>query len=454
MALEVAPAGVMTDFHRAGPVFIYREAYSQPTGQSSSSFLAIPPRTNVYDARMAYILLTGDDANYSGMAAAYRNRLMEEGVLARQQPRPVPLLLRILMSEIEKGVVGTSRLVMTSYLDAKKFVEALASFGVKRVDVALSGYAPGGVSAQKLGSFVSDAALGDEQSVHAFEEAVRAVDGVVYLEGNILSGYAPQVDRTALVYNIDGGLITLDQVDKPLYSRLSYQNLNFVTKILGRVPPGTAIALSDLGNQFHSDFKEGNPVTRDQAIARIRQVLAEAGGQTRIALHAPYAPAFVGMSAAMDVPMKNSQYSYQIQTVPFYQMVLAGCVDIFTTPMNYGTGTMREILQLIDYNVSPAFLVTQESAARLYNSNTTDVYSSRFVDWQEDMVRTYGIVAEAANAVRGACVISRRVPLDGVVRQAYDNSVVLYINYTSAVQEMDGISIPAESVVIRKEGQS
>ncbi len=449
MQIEASPAGVMTQFHRAYAAFIYRESYSQPTGRSSASFLAIPPRTNVLDVTMEYVLLSGEEANYSGMASVYRQRLIDQGILAKQQDSEVPLLLRVLMAETEKGVVGMSRLVMTTLEQAQGFVDTLRAGGVRRVDTALSGYARGGLSAQKLGNPALDNALGSRE---AFDKLATSVSqqGQAYLETAMVTGFDGQVDRAGLAYNVDGGLITLDMPDKPLFTKQSFQNLQYVQQTLAALP-GAPIALRDIGNQLHSDHRENRVQPRAAVMLGYAEVLRQLNDRAQVALFTPYAYAFGGMDAAMEAPMKNSQFSYETDTVPFYQMVLSGCADVFTTPLNYGSGTAREALQLIDYNVSPAYLVTYKGAGDLRMSNTTDLYSSRFTDWQDDMLAVYQRVYEPLRAVRGASVISRRVPLDGLVKLGYDNGVVLYVNYTASPQTLDGLTIAPESAVLGKE---
>lgn len=452
MQIEAAPAGVMTAFHRVYASFIYREPYSQPTGRSSASFLAIPPRTNALDVSMEYVLLSGDQANYSGMAQVYRQRLLDGGTLTRQGDSEVPLLLRVLMGETEKGVIGSSHLVMTTYQQAHDFLQTLRSGGIKRVDMSLWGYANGGVSAQTLGSPGISTAYGDRDVYNQLAGSV-VNQGHFYLETAVVTGYDQQVERAGLAYNVDGGLITMDILDKPLFTRQSFQNLPYVEGLLQQMPGDTAIAIQDIGNQLHSDHRENRVQPRAAVLLGYQNALKMLNQRMQVALFTPYAYALAGVDAAMEVPMKNSQYSYQSDAVPFYQMVLSGCADLFSTPLNYGGGTKREALQLIDYNVSPAYLVTSKGAGDLRMSNTTDLYSSRFSDWQDDMLAVYERIYQVQRAVRGASVVSRRVPMDGVVKLVYDNGVVVYVNYTATEQTVDGAVIAAESAEMAKEVQ-
>ena len=443
MSVEVDPAGVTTPFTRACCAFVYRESYSQSTG-ASTMFLVIPPELNDLDVRMEYSLLWGQDADYSGMARAYRQRLIDGGILERRRPEgPVPLLLRVLMAESEKSVLGTQPLVMTTLSQTEAFAQALQDARVGRVDVSLIGYAPGGATRQKLGSTAVWNRIGGRAGLESLKSAVS---GKVYLEENVITGYESQIERRYLAYSTDGGLISQRQADKPLENTRYWQNLTFIQRAL--YEPAEALALADAGNQLHSDQREGRVVSREGMREGIAQTLLEASSQRDIALLMPYAYAFGGMDAVMEAPMTHSQYAYEHEAVPFYQMVLSGCVEMYASAMNYESQHTRGILRLVDYGVCPAFIVTEKSASALSMTNTTDIYSSRFSDWEEDMTDVYAQVNEALSAIRGRAILRRTAPEEDVVRCEYEDGVLIYINYNEEAREADGLTLEPLSVTV------
>jgi len=447
MAVEVEPSGVTTRFTRAYSAFIYRESYSQSTG-AATMFLVIPSELNDLDVRMEYILLSGEDANYSGMARAYREKLLRNGTLTKKATDgPVPLLLRVLLGESEKSVLGTRPLVMTTLSQAQGFAQTLEQAGVGRVDLSLRGYAPGGATRQKLGSTAVWSKVGGQNGLNAL---AAAATGKIYLEESVIRGYESQIARQHLAYSADGGLITERQAGKPLENLLYWQNLRFIQDAL-KDPP-CRLALTDAGNQLHSDQREGRTVSRQGMLTGIAEALDGASQRQEIALHAPFAYAFGAMDAVMEAPMSHSQFAYEHEAVPFYQMVLSGCVEIFASSMNYESQGMRDALRLADYGVYPAYVITAQSASALAMTNTTDIFSSRFVDWEEDMIRVYGAVSEALGAVRGRSILSRSAPLDDVVRCDYEGGVSLYINYNPEALEVDGHALPPLSVTVVEGG--
>ena len=448
MCVEVEPSGVTTPFTRAHGAFIYRESYSQPTG-ASTMFLVIPKDMNDLDISMEYILLAGEDADYSGMARAYRQRLIDDGALTPMRADgDVPLLLRALMAESEKSVMGTQPLVMTTLEQAQGFAAFLQDEGVGRVDLSLIGYAPGGASRQKLGDSAIWRIIGGQA---AFARLRDAVSGQVWLEENVISGYESQISRQQLSYSADGSLITQRQADKPLENVKYWQNLAFVQKVLK--DPGCPLALKDAGCELHSDQREGRVVTRGQMRDGLAQSLVSLRERERVALLSPFAYAFGGCDTVMEAPMIHSQYAYEHEAVPFYQLVLSGCVEIFSSAMNYESQGVRDALRLVDYGVYPSYIVTRESASALAMTNTTDVFSSRFDDWKGDMTMVYDMVYEPLSAVRGLGMLRRTAPQDDVVKCVYEGGVTLYINYNDEARAADGHTLDALSVTVIREGE-
>ena len=72
-------------------------------------------------------------------------------------------------------------------------------------------------------------------------------------------------------------------------------------------------------------------------------------------------------------------------------------------------------------------------------------YATTFDTWKGEAVEIYNRVNEALKHVSGAMIVDHEI-LDGGVRKVtYDNGVIIYINYGSETQKVDGMEIPAMS---------
>ena len=72
------------------------------------------------------------------------------------------------------------------------------------------------------------------------------------------------------------------------------------------------------------------------------------------------------------------------------QIVLSGYVDCFSDFLNYGGNTDQMLLMLVDYNINPSFVLTDAYSSEFADTNSSDIYSSRYEDWKEDIVSSYG----------------------------------------------------------------
>ena len=84
--IEASPNGASIDYNRIYARFIERKLYKQPTSNNTTigSFDTVETDRSHSDLQIRYLFLSGDNANYSGMAAAYRNYLLQNGDLSKK----------------------------------------------------------------------------------------------------------------------------------------------------------------------------------------------------------------------------------------------------------------------------------------------------------------------------------------------------------------------------------
>jgi len=81
--LQVHPAGIITNFNFLYHAFIYNEAYFQATNRAGAGVTTVQRQPNTFDAVVHYRFLTGDEADYVGMARSYQQYLIERDELHR-----------------------------------------------------------------------------------------------------------------------------------------------------------------------------------------------------------------------------------------------------------------------------------------------------------------------------------------------------------------------------------
>lgn len=437
MEIEASAAGATTNFTWAGAKFIYRSQYSQPTSKLGGGFTALQPEPNTVNAEIVYKFLSGKDADYVGMARLYREMLIQNGKLAKRvnSTEPPGIRLEVLMAETARGILSNRIQVMTRAENVLKWIEQLNNAGIKNKSVVLWGFETGGASGHRLDSFSIDRSVGGIDELKLLSEKINAAGGSLILRKNIVSGYEHQINKAGLARHIDGGLIDVLDVSKILFQRKFYNSIGSKTAFadkLSRNPDFMRnLALYDISSHLYSDYDRNAPISRSGMIVEISNVFESISKNTELmALYRPNAYAIPYAEAVFDVPMHNSQYAFQTDTVPFMQIVLSGYVDYFAPFMNLGANTVTDKLRLIDFGAYPSYILTNEYPNRLAETNLSHIYSSRYEDWKPYIIETYNYVSDILSRVRGKSIYRRTVPEDGIVLVEYEGGTTILINYT------------------------
>ena len=105
---------------------------------------------------------------------------------------------------------------------------------------------------------------------------------------------------------------------------------------------------------------------------------------------------------------------------------------------------------MIDYNVSPTFILSKEASWNLTDTLSSHLYSTEY-ELYRDLVRSiYTQINEALSEVQGFDWTGREVVCDGVIVNSYrrgEEVRKIIINYTENDIELDGVFVPAQRAV-------
>ena len=142
-----------------------------------------------------------------------------------------------------------------------------------------------------------------------------------------------------------------------------------------------------------------------------------------------------------DLPVSNSQILYESDCVPFLQIVLSGCVELYGGTINTSSYSTERLLRQIEYGMAPAFVVTGCESIELFNTAQERYFSTNFSDWQPQIEQAYRMVSEGLGAVWGHSIVSHQGLQNGLIQVEYDNGVRIYLNYTDKPLAADGITV-------------
>ncbi len=456
--IQASLAATNVPYNYVNTVFEYRQLYSQPVSKSNS---IIRPQDNLNDFNpcISIYLLSGDEANYSGMAVKYRGMLEEEGVLgevAKTYEEQIPLRLEVLGSDVKEGFIFNSVQTFTSTNEALEMQKDLSEMGIKNLTMVLQGWQKGGVNGYSYNSFKTQSTVGSMTDLEALRDSVAAAGGKFFLQNKVVTftedqGRVSYLGNQTISKKIAYYLRDNTEVMYPeTYVTAPSVVLSKLKASLTELQ-GFDMNLPRFGSEVYSEYEQDTTTSRATTRSMYEKAakkVVDAGSS--ISLNNPNMYMWEYCDDIFDVPMMNSQYLFETDSVPFLQILLKGHINYYAPYANQGFYTTACTLKSIEYGAYPSFLVMAEENGKLNKTPMVDYFSLNFEDWKGTISTVYPKVNDGLLAVEGAKITEHKVLQKGVVRVTYDNNTAIYINYNSAEVVVDDVKVPGLNFVVER----
>ena len=451
-SIEAHPNGVMrVSYNRCFAKFLLRDVYKQPLNQSESTKMDMLEKDRTHhDLSVRYCLLSGDEANYMGMAARFRRYLTEDMKLERRDDS-YRTRVDFLAEDQEKFLVGTRAVVMTSAADVQEIFSDLQAAGVSSLIGEYRGWQNGGIWAVPVSSFSADGAIGGNAAV---KELIRSAKEQDYL-------LMPYVD--ALRMNASTNTFTYDAAKMVNKTTLKEKNTRQVYNLFYYLLPeksaerlsqlkrsltdngiGT-LAVGGITDTLFSWSLRDRFYSRGDGAAAYAGALEELSGELGLALEEPFLYQWRYASAILNMPLDGSEYLYTDEEVPFMTLALKGLIPMYSDYVNFEANKTEFFLNLAETGVFPSFYVTKENSSGLLYTNSNDLYSTEYGAYRDTIIRYDRELRALAEKTAGAVITGHEKLAGDVRRVTYSNGTVVYVNYSEAEQTADGITLPPTS---------
>ena len=451
--IEAQPNGVNVQYNRAYAKFLLRKRYTQPTSNNSTSgsFHLVEADRSHSDLTMRFLFLTGENANYCGMANAYREYLIERGDLMVQEDNSYRTRIDFLGTEREDFLVGTTTVTMTTVEDIYAIYEDLAGVGVTDLFSLYKGWQKGGLLDLPITSYKADKKIGGTKELTQLIKDATAKDISFYLYNEALRINPDEQNATFNVVKKVNKKVFEESTYKDVYETFRFLTPTRSNVLLNKFAKSYTkqgvdnIALAGITNTLFTYTYSNESYSRMQTADTYKKAVEELDASTNLVMEEPFAYLWKNAKAFLDMPVYMSNYLYEDESVPFLSIVLKGVMPVYADYVNFEANKEEFFLKMIETGSYPSFYITKESAADLINTNSSDIYSSQY-DVYKDEITLYANELKAVNeAVAGAMIIGHEILDNGVRVVTYNNGVQIYLNYSSAAQTVNGVSIDTMS---------
>lgn len=407
----------------------------------------IEKRKSFSDYTVCYHFLSDDAANYSGMAALYRDYLSLES-----KAKEPSLYLTLYGAATKKasflGIPYTKTVSLTSFKETNIVLNEMNKAGIP-VSLQYIGWNNSGIENKKTPvKYNPVAVLGGKSGFRDLFEFIKSSDNTLYCDLDFLSVRKSRIGFSALSdvcksifntrtpqYKYMRSVYVPVNTENPWYLLKPPKVISAANKFLRSFDYGTGLSFSGFGNTLYSDFT-GQNGERSDTVTCYQKVLKSASKKHPIAVSVGNAYTYDYTDSIFSLPMTNDGNLLFSESVPFVQMVLHGAIS-------YGAEKNASLLDCIEYGANPYFSGIYVDDNTLIETSFNWLSGTTYKSWSADAKKIYSEYAKVYKRLYSNQIVSHSHE-NGLTSITFDNGTVILINRSDSNRTFNEVEIPAQ----------
>ncbi len=446
-------------YANVGAAFGYRQrdmATNSTVNYSSNEYPVVcnTPMINA-DFGVKYHFLTGENANYSGMAGCYREYAVKQYGLEKLES-PSQLVLSVLGKTTKKdsflGIPIRKDVKATTFKQLSDILSELKGNGVDNADVLLYGWNNGGYRKKDNAKITFDSALGGKKGYNSLVEDYGE-SFTVYSVKNTTAIYNPsfvflkskdfvrtlnQSKSTTMNYMLST-LMKSNRYGIAYHLKLSKINKYFEAW-LHKKYSSYNIALEGV-QQLHGDFQQGNMTTREDLSKAITEFLTDRKTPTAAEGGNLYT---INADLVYGVPTDSSHYDLETEQIPFYQMVFHGVTKLASVCHNDYDRSLARYNSLL-YGMVPHYRISALNSVNFAETDFDIYYNTEFSSLKDEIIALSSEYKQLHENLY-SCAIIKHEYVNGISLVTYEDGTMLAGNPTDSSVVFNNIKIDSKQV--------
>ena len=400
--------------------------------------------------------LTGEAADYSGMAQAYKDYLKNKGELtekgADETELNVTLIGGAMTNKSFLGIPYKELLPATTLEDAGGILEEISAATDTKISARLSGYGKTGIDLSDYGGgFKINKNLGTKKELAELNRFCDENGVSLYFDFDLIglkessSGYSTFSDTAysalyKIAYGYQYDVATRSRREDSQYAFLARELLADGAKQLMKKTESwemTGVALSSLTNTAYSDYSGNNSTkyySKGNMAADVEAIMDTVSEKYKIAAEDANSYAAAQADVIFSTPVNSSGEFIFSADVPFYQMVYKGYVPMTSESMNMAADPRKHLLKTIESGCGLHYTLIADYEREFTDAQSYVFFGSLYSDVKEDIVAACAELKDYYAAINGAEIVSHRILDHGIRETVFDNGVTVYVNYSAEKQ--------------------
>ena len=439
------PNGAITNYNWISPRFTLRRIYKQLMSKEGTSAVQLQEEKRAQcNIRMRYVFTHEEEADYAGLAVKYREYLLEKLGAKQEQFR---IRLDFLGTDRENGMIFKKPVVMTTTDDVRAIYDDLQTEGVTDIFSIYKGWQDGGIWSMPISKYKADNKIGGTKDLTKLLQEAEERGIELYLYQDALRANPDTVNTTFNVIKKLDESVYQENTYKEIYESFNFQTPAQAVKKLNeslasyRKKGVSNLALTGVTNHLYSYNYNGKQYNRSENLQVFSQALQEASADFGLAMEQPFSCYWEMTDSVVGMPVSTSDYIFTDEEVPFLSIALKGVLPMYADYTNFEANKSEYFLRLVETGIFPSFYLTWEDPVDLLYTNSSDLYTSRYGVYRDEIIDTYNRLKAVNEQTEGAMIVDRERNADDVAVVTYDNGVKVYVNYNEKSVTCDGTAL-------------
>lgn len=445
--INLSPFGCVYKLNRIYSTSVYRCVQSSESTDATTTYFDTEKDMRGNDYCVMYKILTGEEADYSGMARAIRTYMVNNGRIPDEAEINYDMYIELLMGVKSKSLLGYKYEATTTAEQAEDMLSDILTDDLK-ASVTLLGWQKEGYGVLPSGS-VPAHAIGGSSGLKKLGSSAADINLSYGTAIANTTSTGSKIRRDA-VSSLRG--ITLMDSAEDNFVINPVKAGEFYGKALKNILTlgCDGVALSGCSDMVYDDYNKKGGVTRAQTASVFLDMMKKTvdAGQGLVLENAnAYTWEFASMLAKM--PESDSGYSVLKYDVPFIYLVLNGSVSYsLSTPGNCSADFTMTKLKWIECGAAPYFLLTNDSSDEMVGTAAGTMFSTQYSDKREQVKETLAEFSDISARLGGAVMSGHKIISENVRVSEYSNGMRIYVNYSDEAQNIGGVLLEPLSYAI------
>lgn len=404
-----------------------------------------------------YYFLSGENANYSGMARQYRDYLKANYSLSEKGVTDkffTDVYGGVIKRVATLGVPHDKFLALTTAEELQSMVNTLKQSGISDITARYRNWNKDELQGKRVESAGADPSLSFKtlREIEGAEVYPAVLELESYSKGGFFDALANATySITGLPFSVKGYLKSnLRENDEVTYWVAAAKLKNNADKLISSLSDKefSNIALGDITSKLYSDYRD-NGYMRDYSKKTVLDILKKASESFDSIMSDSandYAAAL--SDVIFNAPVSHSNQDILASSVPFYTIALGSLSECVAPVLNGEKASDDLLLSAAASGAYIGYAFMNEEASELLTTELKSLTNMNFDSNLEEAVSAYNEMKKIYSAAKDSRIYSHEYVTDTLTRTVYENGTEVYVNFGEEKVSVGEITVDGRAFTV------